>query len=138
VTVVSVANGSVFDHCALLVRSSHDSPSLHVAPIALVAYVPFVLTADPEARQETVPELIALAKASPETISFVSAAVPTTPQPAAYWNIFLSGLYLECCTCRSVRERAVPASTQEFRQFEIVSRLRSAQAKRKRVLKLSC
>lgn len=49
-----------------------------LAPIALLANVPFVLTANPALGVKTVAELIALAKVRPESITFGAAAVGTT------------------------------------------------------------
>jgi tripartite-type tricarboxylate transporter receptor subunit TctC len=52
-------------------------------PIALLASVPFVLTAYPGLGVKTVQELIALAKAKPETLTFGGTAVGTTGYLAA-------------------------------------------------------
>jgi tripartite-type tricarboxylate transporter receptor subunit TctC len=54
-----------------------------LTPIALLASVPFVLTAYPGLGVKTVPELIALAKARPETLTFGGTAIGTTGYLAA-------------------------------------------------------
>lgn len=54
-----------------------------LAPIALIANVPFVLTAYPGLGVKTVQELIALAKANPQTLTFGGTAVGTSGYLAA-------------------------------------------------------
>ena len=54
-----------------------------LTPIALLASVPFVLTAYPGLGVKTVPELLALAKAKPEGLTFGGTAIGTTGYLAA-------------------------------------------------------
>ena len=49
------------------------------APVSLVATLPNVLVVNPEVEAETVPELIELLKANPDTYTFASSGVGTSP-----------------------------------------------------------
>ena len=53
------------------------------APVSLVATLPNVLVVNPEVEAETVPELIELLKANPDTYTFASSGVGSSPHVAA-------------------------------------------------------
>ncbi len=76
-------------------KSMRYDPAKDLVPVTLAATTPLVIVANPSLGVKTLPELIALAKAKPGTLSFGTSGNATSQHLAGAWLDSLAGIDLQ-------------------------------------------